>query len=90
MYERDEFRGADVLRDTRNLGLSLDPSFVLFGFGDTLHIHYHVSSIRFHLRYGLISPRTVGHHLTSVYPTLGITSPAELARIDFGGELRLS
>ncbi|OLT05117.1 hypothetical protein BJF90_19335 [Pseudonocardia sp. CNS-004] len=37
----------------------------------------------------LISPRTVGHHLASVYPKLGITSRAELARIDFAGDLRL-
>ncbi len=44
----------------------------------------------FHLRYGLISPRTIGHHLANVYPRLGITSRAELARIDFEGELRLS
>ncbi|TWF74995.1 regulatory LuxR family protein [Pseudonocardia hierapolitana] len=38
----------------------------------------------------LISPRTVGHHLANVYPKLGITSRAELARIDFAGGLRLS
>ncbi|AGZ44045.1 helix-turn-helix transcriptional regulator [Actinoplanes friuliensis] len=37
----------------------------------------------------LISPRTVGHHLASVYPKLGITSRAELARIDFAAGLRL-
>ena len=37
----------------------------------------------------LISPRTVGHHLANVYPKLGITSRAELARIDFTGDLRL-
>jgi DNA-binding CsgD family transcriptional regulator/tetratricopeptide (TPR) repeat protein len=37
----------------------------------------------------LISPRTVGHHLSSVYPKLGITSRTELARIDFDGDLRL-
>ncbi|MEJ2863707.1 LuxR family transcriptional regulator [Actinomycetospora flava] len=35
----------------------------------------------------LISHRTVGHHLANVYPKLGITSRAELARID--GDLRL-
>jgi DNA-binding NarL/FixJ family response regulator len=38
----------------------------------------------------LISPRTVGHHLANVFPKLGITSRAELARIDFAGGLRLS
>jgi DNA-binding CsgD family transcriptional regulator len=38
----------------------------------------------------LISPRTVGHHLANIYPKLGITSRAELARIDFAGGLRLS
>ncbi|WP_440105330.1 LuxR C-terminal-related transcriptional regulator [Streptosporangium sp. H16] len=38
----------------------------------------------------MISPRTIGHHLANVYPRLGITSRAELARIDFEGELRLS
>lgn len=38
----------------------------------------------------MISPRTVGHHLANVYPKLGITSRAELARIDFDGDLRLS
>jgi DNA-binding CsgD family transcriptional regulator len=38
----------------------------------------------------LISPRTVGHHLANVYPKLGVTSRAELARIDFAGGLRLS
>ncbi|MEU6643491.1 AAA family ATPase [Saccharomonospora sp. NPDC046836] len=37
----------------------------------------------------LISPRTVGHHLANVYPKLGIASRADLARIDFDGDLRL-
>lgn len=37
----------------------------------------------------LISHRTVGHHLGSVYPKLGVTSRAELARIDIAGDLRL-
>ncbi|GGM25902.1 ATP-binding protein [Micromonospora yangpuensis] len=37
----------------------------------------------------LISPRTVGHHLTNVYLKLGITNRAELARIDVDGDLRL-
>ncbi|MPY51082.1 helix-turn-helix transcriptional regulator [Streptomyces acidicola] len=37
----------------------------------------------------LISPRTVGHHLAKVYSKLGITSRAELARIDFAGGMRL-
>ncbi|GLY14957.1 LuxR family transcriptional regulator [Kineosporia sp. NBRC 101677] len=36
-----------------------------------------------------ISPRTVGHHLASVYPKLGITSRGELARINFEDGLRL-
>ncbi|MBN9734980.1 MULTISPECIES: LuxR family transcriptional regulator [unclassified Pseudonocardia] len=36
----------------------------------------------------LISHRTVGHHLASVYPKLGITSRVELARIDMAGDLR--
>lgn len=36
----------------------------------------------------LISHRTVGHHLGSVYPKLGVTSRAELARIDMAGDLR--
>ncbi|WP_217241634.1 helix-turn-helix transcriptional regulator [Streptomyces sp. AC555_RSS877] len=37
----------------------------------------------------LISPRTVGHHLANVFPTLGIVSRADLARVDFEDELRL-
>ncbi len=37
----------------------------------------------------LISHRTVGHHLGSVYPKLGIASRADLARIDMAGDLRL-
>ncbi|MFI5877583.1 AAA family ATPase [Streptomyces sp. NPDC051445] len=37
----------------------------------------------------LISPRTVGHHLASVFPKLGIVSRADLARIDFGDGLHL-
>jgi DNA-binding CsgD family transcriptional regulator len=36
----------------------------------------------------LINPRTVGHHRAGVHPKLGITSRAELARIDFAGDLR--
>ena len=36
----------------------------------------------------LISHRTVGHHLGSVYPKLGVTSRAELARLDVAGDLR--
>nr|WP_246481227.1 helix-turn-helix transcriptional regulator [Amycolatopsis umgeniensis] len=31
----------------------------------------------------LISPRTVGHHLSSVFPKLGIAGRAELAEVDF-------
>ncbi|GAA3972840.1 LuxR family transcriptional regulator [Actinomadura viridis] len=38
----------------------------------------------------LISPRTVGHHLANVYTKLGIASRADLARIDFEGDLRFS
>lgn len=37
----------------------------------------------------LISPRTVGHHLTNVFPKLGIVSRADLTRIDFEDGLRL-
>ncbi|MFM9696714.1 helix-turn-helix domain-containing protein [Streptomyces europaeiscabiei] len=37
----------------------------------------------------LICPRTVGYHLASVFPKLGIVSRADLARVDFGDGLRL-
>ncbi|MFB8275389.1 helix-turn-helix transcriptional regulator [Nocardia colli] len=38
----------------------------------------------------LISPRTVGHHLSSVFPKLGIVGRGELARVDFENGLRLT
>ncbi|RLV01305.1 LuxR family transcriptional regulator [Streptomyces griseocarneus] len=38
----------------------------------------------------LISPRTVGHHLSNVFPKVGIVSRAELARVDFDNGLRLT
>ncbi|WKK27143.1 LuxR C-terminal-related transcriptional regulator [Streptomyces olivoreticuli] len=38
----------------------------------------------------LISPRTVGHHLSNVFPKVGITSRADLARVDFDNGLRLT
>ncbi|MEU6918426.1 ATP-binding protein [Streptomyces olindensis] len=38
----------------------------------------------------LISPRTVGHHLSNVFPKLGIASRADLARVDFEGDLRMT
>ncbi|GAA2345798.1 transcriptional regulator [Streptomyces violaceusniger] len=38
----------------------------------------------------LISPRTVGHHLSNVFPKLGIVSRADLARVDFEDGLRLT
>ncbi len=38
----------------------------------------------------LISPRTVGHHLANVFPKIGITSRADLARVDFEDGLRLT
>ncbi|MCY0939785.1 helix-turn-helix transcriptional regulator [Streptomyces antarcticus] len=37
----------------------------------------------------LISPRTVGHHLSNVFPKLGIVARAELTRVDFDNGLRL-
>ncbi|MFL6056378.1 MAG: helix-turn-helix transcriptional regulator [Actinoallomurus sp.] len=37
----------------------------------------------------LISPRTVGHHLSNVFPQLGIASRTDLARVDFDKDLRL-
>ncbi|MFB9371453.1 helix-turn-helix transcriptional regulator [Kitasatospora albolonga] len=37
----------------------------------------------------LISPRTVGHHLSNVFAKLGIVARTELARIDFANGLRL-
>ncbi|MFC5719906.1 AAA family ATPase [Streptomyces gamaensis] len=37
----------------------------------------------------LISPRTVGHHLSNVFPKLGIVSRAELSRVDFDNGMRL-
>ena len=37
----------------------------------------------------LISHRTVGHHLSNVYPKLGVTSRAELAQVDMTGDFRL-
>ncbi|WP_394620069.1 AAA family ATPase [Lentzea sp. JNUCC 0626] len=33
----------------------------------------------------LISPRTVGHHLSNVFPKLGIISRSDLAKVDFDG-----
>ncbi|WP_102918349.1 helix-turn-helix transcriptional regulator [Streptomyces eurocidicus] len=38
----------------------------------------------------LISPRTVGHHLSNVFPKIGVTSRAELSRVDFEDGLRLT
>ncbi|MFI6642529.1 AAA family ATPase [Streptomyces sp. NPDC050504] len=38
----------------------------------------------------LISPRTVGHHLSNVFPKVGIVARAELARVDFDNGLRLA
>ncbi|MCX5205518.1 AAA family ATPase [Streptomyces sp. NBC_00237] len=37
----------------------------------------------------LISPRTVGHHLSNVFPKLGIVARGELARVDFDNGMRL-
>ncbi|MGW7417352.1 AAA family ATPase [Streptomyces sp. NPDC054863] len=37
----------------------------------------------------LISPRTVGHHLSHVFPKLGIVARGELARVDFDNGMRL-
>ncbi|MFF0087268.1 ATP-binding protein [Streptomyces canus] len=37
----------------------------------------------------LISPRTVRHHLSNVFPKLGIVSRADLSRLDFEDGLRL-
>ncbi|KJK48644.1 hypothetical protein UK23_16490 [Lentzea aerocolonigenes] len=38
----------------------------------------------------LISPRTVGHHLSNVFPKLGVVTRAELSHIDFDGSMRLT
>ncbi|WP_369372702.1 helix-turn-helix transcriptional regulator [Streptomyces sp. cg36] len=38
----------------------------------------------------LISPRTVGHHLSNVFQKLGIVSRGELARVDFDNGMRLT
>ncbi len=37
----------------------------------------------------LISPRTVGHHLSNVFPKLGVVARSELARVDFDNGLRM-